>query len=94
MARYNPTAFSFDEVLEGIPVRYVGDIDEDGVSFSVALRSTDPKLDNLSLDDLICDSLFARIHEQVEEMVIAYLKDEEDEYAIMRWESQRDSAWA
>ena len=93
MARYNPTAFSFDEVLEGIPVRYVGDIDEDGISFSVALRSTDPELDNLSLDDLICDSLFARIHEHVEELVTADLKDREDEYAIMRWESQRDSEW-
>ena len=93
MARYNPTAFSFDEVLEGIPVRYVGDIDEDGVSFSVALRSTDPELDNLSLDGLICDSLFARIHEHVEELVTADLKDREDEYAIMRWESQRESEW-
>lgn len=94
MARYNPTAFSFDEVLEGIPVRYVGDIDEDGVSFSVALRSTDPELDNLSLDDIICDSLFARIHEHVEELVTADLKDREDEYAIARWESQRESEWA
>ena len=93
MARYNPTAFSFDEVLEGIPVRYVGDIDEDGVSFSVALRSTDPMLDNLSLDDIICDSLFARIHEHVKELVASDLQDREDEYAIMRWETQRDSAW-
>lgn len=93
MALYNPTTFSFDEVLEGIPVRYVGDIDEDGISFSVVLRSTDPTLDNLLLDDLICDSLFARIREHVEEMVTADLKDREDEYAIMRWESQRDDAW-